>query len=487
MSRNFIDTELLCDICFVQFDLNNHRPKSLPCGHTICIECVQNPALGKKCPTCRKDLTADPGSLPDNILAIRMIEKDGAPPRKVARKEDTKMQQLQRGVEAGRKVVQQLREVVPMAVAALNRQLVSSVASLRQIEEAFDKLKQVAAGSEGTTPDLTAEQLQLVAQLEDSLRLLTTNKCSVVAEEGAGVAAWKASVLLGPIDHILRPLLLLLRASGQLTKVDNGAVAVPSAASVAPPRLSTLYIEHKDIDDDGHLKVNDILRNGLRWRNIRTINNLKGRDSEKLLRVMARHVEELKIVGLAGPSLMKEVQKMSSLKKVIVKCDRNLVDYPDLPLQLEELSISFPSENQLRCLRRMPMLRSLMVENYQCPNVFLTPSQHGALLWLGVCLNENHKSTMLSLIRAFAASLQELQIFCGTNEDDFPSFFFPDLGEDLAECSLEALRRLVLNRGSTSECTDGYACLLQRQTIRDVLHSSVDVLCGGCQSSSVLA
>lgn len=46
--------ELECDICFIRLDVNNHRPKSLPCGHTICKECVENPALGKKCPSCRK-------------------------------------------------------------------------------------------------------------------------------------------------------------------------------------------------------------------------------------------------------------------------------------------------------------------------------------------------------------------------------------------------------------------------------------------------
>ncbi|XP_052125249.1 E3 ubiquitin-protein ligase rnf152-B-like [Frankliniella occidentalis] len=43
-----------CDICFLDFDLDRHRPKVLPCGHTVCKACVENPGLGTKCPTCRK-------------------------------------------------------------------------------------------------------------------------------------------------------------------------------------------------------------------------------------------------------------------------------------------------------------------------------------------------------------------------------------------------------------------------------------------------
>ncbi|XP_052122111.1 E3 ubiquitin-protein ligase RNF182-like [Frankliniella occidentalis] len=108
--------ELQCDICFNLFDLDHHRPKSLICGHTICQECVQNPGLGGKCPTCRKDLNADPAALPDTIALIRLIEHDGAPPLKKPRTEETEVRQLRRGVEAGRKVVEVLRLVVPRAV-----------------------------------------------------------------------------------------------------------------------------------------------------------------------------------------------------------------------------------------------------------------------------------------------------------------------------------------------------------------------------------
>ncbi|XP_052125239.1 E3 ubiquitin-protein ligase TRIM32-like [Frankliniella occidentalis] len=188
-----------CDICFLDFDVDRHRPKVLPCGHTICKECVENPGLGRKCPTCRKDLATDPGELIDNIYLLQMIESDGAPPCKRCKTAETRMQQLQRGADAGRQVVQQLRQVLPLAVEALTRQLDTSVAQLRRVELA---LQREAAGAEAE------EQLQVAAGLEDSLRVLTT-ECSVVADRDG--ATWRTPAQLGVVGDIVRALLLQLQ------------------------------------------------------------------------------------------------------------------------------------------------------------------------------------------------------------------------------------------------------------------------------------
>ncbi|XP_052123331.1 uncharacterized protein LOC113210024 isoform X2 [Frankliniella occidentalis] len=471
MPKHFIITAPECDICLVEFDVDIHRPKCLPCGHTICRDCVQNTALGRRCPTCRKFLTGL-GNLPDNIFMIRMIEEAvGGPPRKVPRRED--VQQLERGVDAGRKVVQQLRQLVPMAVEALNRQLDSSVAQLHQMEEALANLQRGTAGEEGTTtPELAVKHMELAVLLEGSARLLNTKKCDVVAEEG--VASWRASVKEGPIDHVIPLLLLQLHAGGQLQKVDV----------VGPPRLSTLSIEDEDdLDDNGQLKVDDILRHGRRWKNIRILQNLNGHDSENLLRLMAPYLEELGISGQAGLEVLEEVGKMSSLKKLIIKCENDLADHPDLPFQLEKLTLSQPSEKQLRSVLRMPRLRSLAVDFYFGPVVSFPLSQHGGLLWLGVSFDVDHKDTMLSLIRAYATSLQELQIYTPVSQDNDLECYFPDLGRDLATCGLRVLRRLVLERSSLHVPCLVDACLLQRQTIRGFLPSSVDVFCEACDKS----
>ncbi|XP_052125246.1 uncharacterized protein LOC113205871 [Frankliniella occidentalis] len=474
--------ELQCDICFGQFDLDHHRPKSLPCGHTICRECVQNPAIGRKCPTCRRNLSASPDDLPDNIFVTRLLEHDAAPTGVAsrARRMEERARQLQRGAAAGRKLVHLLRQMVPLAVEALNNQLSSSEAQLQQVEEALEQLRQLqqreAAGEENTTAPLqpAVGELQLAVQMEDSLRLLTANKCSVEAEEDAG-AAWRAEVQLGPFDHLVRPLLLQLQLDGHLAKVDAVVAAPPppppAALYVGPPRLSNLTI------DD--VKADDIVRSGRRWRNIRTLNNVIGRDSERLLRVVAPQLEELNISVEVGPSVLEEVGRMPSLRRLLVECS-DTGDFPDLPLQLEELAISYPSENQMRCVQRMPRLRSLFVGFYFGAPLPLEPAPNDGLLWLGVTYNEQYRESTLSVIRVFAASVQELQVYTPVTKVEDLYYYHPDLGRDLAACGLRALRRLVLERPSSDPCPETDACLVQRQTARGFLSPAVDVLCGSC-------
>ncbi|XP_052130985.1 roquin-2-like [Frankliniella occidentalis] len=376
--------DLKCDICFLNFDLDAHRPKNLPCGHTICQACVENPALGKKCPTCRKAFKIRRlEDLPDSFVVIRLLEAEDAPPCKKPKLEDPELEQLKRGADAGRKMVEMLRLVVPQAVESLSRQLESSVAQLSQVEQALERrVQREAAGDVGTTSDAVEEPLQLARQLEASHRLLTSVKCTVTAEEEGG-SAWTASVEPGGCGDILRLLLLQLRKDGQLGKVDD-AHAVPdgtAAPYVGPPLVCTLKITDKHLDN-GRLKVADILRDVLhRWAIPRRLKNLHGEGSEDLLQVMGPHLEELEFPynWEAQPSVMEEVEKMSGLKRLDVKCVQD-VDHPDLPLLLEELTVYHMTENQLRCVERMPRLRSLQVLNYLGPNLTFPPSQHGRLL-----------------------------------------------------------------------------------------------------------
>ncbi|XP_026282655.1 uncharacterized protein LOC113214422 isoform X1 [Frankliniella occidentalis] len=482
--------DLKCDICFLNFDVDSHRPKCLPCGHTICKECVENPAMRRKCPTCRKAFKQHrPEDLPDNVLAVRLLENEAAPPCKKPKTEDPELEQLQRGADAGQKVVEMLRLVVPQAVESLNRHLESSVAQLGQVKQALQRrVQREAAGDVGTTSDAVEEPLQLAEQLEASHRLLTSTKCTVAAEEEGG-SAWTASVQPGGCGDILRVLLLQLRADGQLGKIghgDHGGITVPAtpaAAYVGPPLFSILGIDDKLLDQ-GRLKVDDIIRNTRQsWIIPRSLQNLRGGGSAHLLRVMGAHLEELHIAGLSEPSVMMEVEKLSSLKRLRVQCAPNVV-YPDLPLQLEELEISQISENQLRCVQRMDRLRNLQLFNYVGPNLTFPPAQHGRLLWLSMVFRTQQKPTMLSLISAHASSLQELMIACSLSADpEYADVSFPDLGQELAACRMPALRRLVLLRPTSpkNECIGRVAeCVLQRRTIRGLLGPSVEVLCRMC-------
>ncbi|XP_052131727.1 uncharacterized protein LOC113205376 isoform X3 [Frankliniella occidentalis] len=302
--------DLKCDICFFNFDLNAHRPKNLPCGHTICKECVENPALGKKCPTCRKAFRIRRfEDLPDSFLTIRLLEDEHAPLCKKLRTEDPELEQLQRGADAGRKVVEILRRVVPLAVESLNRQLESSVAQLGKVEEAVQRREQrEPAGVLGTASDAVEEPLQLAQELEASHRLLTSTKCTVTAEEEGG-NAWTASVQPGGCGDILPVLLLQLRADGQLGKVDDTIAEPrgPAAAYVGPPLISVLWINEKHLDN-GRLKVSDILRDiPKKWSMPRSMKYLTGDGSDDLLRVMGAHLEELVTSGDVQPCVMEEL------------------------------------------------------------------------------------------------------------------------------------------------------------------------------------
>ncbi|XP_026288935.1 uncharacterized protein LOC113213925 [Frankliniella occidentalis] len=365
---------------------------------------------------------------------------------------------------------------------ALNRQLDASVAQLRQLEEALEQVQRGAADDEGTSQ----EQLQLAVQLEESHRLLN-NKWSVVSEEQDG-STWKADVQLGGFGDTLRPLLLQLREDGLLVQVDDVAVSSSPDTYVGPPTLAALSIKRNDLSE-GDLKVNEILRNKRRLEYIRVIDGLRGEGSDRLLRIIASHplhIQELKFSDKVEPKVLEEVQKMSSLKRLNIDCVRDRDDYPDLPLQLEELMINRPSAQQLYCMMRMPALQSLTVNNYSGPNITFTPSQYRKLRWLGVISDIDHKPTMLSLIRAHASSLLELRLFCTVNRDDGgyqARYYFPDLGRNLAACDLLHLRRLVLRRPHNIPCTDVAGCLMQLQDLRGLLPRSVEVVCDACRPS----
>ncbi|XP_052123323.1 uncharacterized protein LOC127749371 [Frankliniella occidentalis] len=252
-----------------------------------------------------------------------------------------------------------------------------------------------------------------------------------------------------------------------------------------------LSIVPKDLDN-GHLKVDDILRVGHRWTNVRAIRGLQGMDSDKLLRVLAPHLphlEELHIKGEVVPGVMEVVEKLSSLKRLHVQFDYDS-EYPDLPLQLEELSIRNVNDDQLEHVMSMPNLRSLYVRSYEGPSLTFPPSKYGKLLWLRVAFDSTNKSTMMSLVRAFASSLQTLQLYCPVNDKTKynPDYYHSDLGEILASCDLQALRRLVLERPFKDiPCSEMAACLLQQRTIRSYFPSSVEVVCGSCHTHPVLS
>lgn len=59
-----------CDVCMLAFDKDQHRPKVLPCGHTLCLTCVR---LTSMCHMDRKAVQ-NVDALPDNFYILSFVE-----------------------------------------------------------------------------------------------------------------------------------------------------------------------------------------------------------------------------------------------------------------------------------------------------------------------------------------------------------------------------------------------------------------------------
>ncbi|XP_042223120.1 uncharacterized protein LOC121867292 isoform X2 [Homarus americanus] len=69
-----------CDVCDTSYLTEGHRPRALPCGHSVCTSCIKNLIKGKMvtCPQCRYKVqgvqTAE--EIPANFALIHMLEEN---------------------------------------------------------------------------------------------------------------------------------------------------------------------------------------------------------------------------------------------------------------------------------------------------------------------------------------------------------------------------------------------------------------------------
>ncbi|KAK3920277.1 E3 ubiquitin-protein ligase TRIM32 [Frankliniella fusca] len=412
---------LPCDICFEHFDCKVHRPKVLPCGHTVCLKCVENPTLGRICPKCRKGFTTGPADLLDNMYVLSVMEtvdQTAASPGK--------LQQLQRGVDAAQHEVRLLEQ----AIDALNDKLTSSRAQLL--------LMNLAVRARAPT----IGQLKLAAQLEDRHRLLTASKYDLLEEDKDGASR---RFSLEP-DHHLACLMPVLQGAREEDNKDDKEDTEDELACcpLGPPSYSN---DTPLLTFGAHDKI-----------------TYQGQEEMRLSNVT--------------PDDASIVRDMSRLKRLCIttySAAGSNPPWPDLPLQLEELYINGAHAAHLQCLKRMPRLRSLVVDGYVGAALTLDPPKpcsRCGVQWLGVRMKKDQYSTLLSLVRACAASLRVLEIKCGLKN--------LALSKDLHASGLRFLRRLVLVRvhpaGDTKDCDR------QRLAIQGGL-PKVLVVCSKCNEA----
>lgn len=67
---------LECGICLETFDANAKKPVVLPCGHTVCKQCVSQISKNKNtlgCPFCKKQHVVKVEDLPVNYQVLGAI------------------------------------------------------------------------------------------------------------------------------------------------------------------------------------------------------------------------------------------------------------------------------------------------------------------------------------------------------------------------------------------------------------------------------
>ena len=212
-----------------------------------------------------------------------------------------------------------------------------------------------------------------------------------------------------------------------------------------------------------------------------------------LLQRVAPRLEFLWI-GHALREHLEVIRDMPALRYLFVHLKTSKTDAPDLPLQLEDLEVRNVPKQLLLSVQRMPNLRKLaLIWNPDPLEVSFPPlpPHHRGLQWLSVALHP--ASTVLSLAKAHAATLQELRVLCASEGDSV--WHFKDLAEGLRQCGLVALRRVVLMRGPAPNINDKLphgqeSCKRQKQAVWDQLLAAdsgtvrvIKVLCGECDKT----
>ena len=68
-----------CDVCYTEYNLQDHEPRVLPCGHTTCKHCVAQMRashLNTACPHCRQGF--DSAKVHPNFALINVLRERAA-------------------------------------------------------------------------------------------------------------------------------------------------------------------------------------------------------------------------------------------------------------------------------------------------------------------------------------------------------------------------------------------------------------------------
>ncbi|KAK3926187.1 E3 ubiquitin-protein ligase TRIM32 [Frankliniella fusca] len=497
-----------CEICLEDLDQREHAPKVVPCGHTVCLQCLQR-AVKSECPICRTSFAVSPESLPNNFSLLRVVDRHG---------------------DSSRRSRRSAREWCFDCRAAATRrcweehEMVGTRTALRSLLEG--SLPQAARQLEGLPGQLQEQQTLLALALVDG-----DARWDVTLRDGSRLVS---GTLPKAKDPLTKALLLMLAArlvpdEDQLS-LRSAATPVPTDMPVelsqpegqgpAARGLSTAPNSNPDNRQPRFSKWGVLLnasgksKGPLResQRRVRTPVAQDTSLAEQYDQVLS-HLhdappsptlplrEELEVATICcslpndrKPEKARALRAAKGVRRLVgVVCSRCWD--PDWSLQLlqsaaptvEELHVSHPGAEHLLAVSGALRLRRLQV--WCAPDLWgpgagplgapvLPPAARAAsgLRWLtAVGLP---RVTLRSLLQAHGHALAVLQLLVGTEGPSAWPMACADLPALLDQCDLRALGRLVLRRRGC--CHERPACLEQLSALRRLLPRGADVLCEAC-------
>ncbi|XP_052123255.1 uncharacterized protein LOC127749359 [Frankliniella occidentalis] len=457
-----------CDICCEDFDKEERIPKIVPCGHTVCLHCLEE-SNENACPTCHKAFSSVPASLLTNLTVLRLVEREGdvRVPRgwcSDCRAAATRRCWDEHDVHNTKAALRQYLRPGVLQEAAAELQGLQ-----RQCEREEVLLALLSAESwslnlrSGRGRELTGTVRNTEDPLVKALWLVVTARAGLaeaggelrrrqqIAHERVRAAPLVAPIIIKtenlPVDDQEDPFGASCRAAPPAG--DEGrlpaAAAEPPADGCRPPSAAAAGAEVPA----------DLQEMSVFWTS--TSNSL-----------------ELKMVAL------REATGVERL--VSVQCHAD----PAWSLQLlqnaaatvERLSVASPHEAHLREVVAMPRLRRLAVSSHDDalfahpPVLPALPPGHRGLPWLRVH-EQLPFATLRSLLQAQRDTLEELQLVLAPVK-------VTNLQLLLQQCGLRALRRLVLWR-VVAKLHDQRACGAELQKVRAAAPGT-EVLCSKCDA-----
>ncbi|KAK3911124.1 E3 ubiquitin-protein ligase TRIM32 [Frankliniella fusca] len=412
-----------CSVCQEDYNEEERVPKVLPCGHTVCLQCVRRL---QQCPTCRTVFTGSPAEQPNNFCLLRLMRRQGDARIPRGWCLDCRAAAARRcwdehAVLNARAAEKRLKEQVPAGALQEAAALLQDVQC--QGEEALHALTLLSAPSWNLNLRAGGRRLNgTLANTEDPLikaLWVAVASRATLTQSGAGVAAED-----DPPPAAARP--------------PAAALDPPPAQASPPPEMNAYEIS---------LDVRE-----------------QGRREEKAAALQ----EVLGVVRLVGVWCHSDpAWSLELLQRAAPTVER--------------LELLYPREPHLRAVLAMPRLRRLQLGcddalDAAPPELGALPPGHSGLRWLSV--DYLPRATLQSLMQAHGGTLEELELAVGTpGEREWPRSC-SDLHSLLGRCGLRALRTLVLRRWLYRHTVT--ACREQRAAVRATLPGVQQVLCGWC-------